>query len=100
MHHDLHEYLPEMTRREKVRTWLRFYWWPTRRWVNALASRWEERRYGPVPPLVKDRVAHHYGFVEGISACTDGPICVEHGWPLSPLVAGQSESALRDGGEA
>lgn len=31
MRHDLHEYLPEMSKWDKVKTWVEFYWWPTRR---------------------------------------------------------------------
>lgn len=89
MRHDLAEYLPEMSVRQKLATWLRFYCKLTR-WVVGPVSSWvENRRYGPVPPLVKDRVAHHFGFVEGIPPCTDGPECAEHGWPLSPLVEKQ-----------
>lgn len=88
MRHDLHEFLPEMSTRYKLATWLRFYCKLTRRWVEPLASWREERRFGPAPPFEKDRVAHHLGFVEGIPACTDGPECAAHGWPPPPVQEG------------
>lgn len=86
MRHDLAEFLPEMSNRNKLATWLRFYCKLTKFWADPLSSWLEERRFGPVPPIEKDRVAHHFGFVEGIPPCTDGPVCVAHGWPISPVV--------------
>lgn len=87
MRHDLADlWDADTTRRMKVTTWLRFYFKPTRWWVDRLVTWNDTRRFGPLPPIEKDRVAHHFGFVEGIPACTDGPVCAAHGWKLSPLV--------------
>lgn len=85
MRSDLREYLPEMTRREKVGTWLRFYFKPTRSWVDRLVMWNDRRRYGPLPREVKDRIAHHFGFVDGVPPCTDGPVCAAHGWRTMPI---------------
>lgn len=78
--------------RYKLSMWFTYYWWPTRRWMPRLSLWWgyNVRRYPKPPPFVKDRIAHHHGFVDGIPACTDGPTCAEHGWRISPLVARQS----------
>ena len=95
MAHDLAEYLPEMTWRDKLGTYLRFYCRATSWAVGPLVSRWQLWRYGPCPAFVKDHVAHHFGFVDGIPPCTDGPICAEHGWELSPLVEGQERTEWR-----
>lgn len=89
MRHDLADYLPEMSWREKLGTWLRFYCKATSWAVDPIITRLDLRRFGPLPPIEKDRVAHHFGFVEGIPACTDGPVCAAHGWPPSPLVEEQ-----------
>lgn len=83
----------EMTRREKTRTWLTYYFPPTRRWAQKLGMWWAHKvlRYPPLPPIEKDRIALHHGFVEGVPPCTDGPVCAEHGWPLSPFVTGERD---------
>lgn len=86
MRHDLAQYLPEMSVRDKVGTWLRYYFGPTHFWLEPLLRRWDLWRYGPLPPIEKDRVAHHFGFVEGVPGCTDGPLCAAHGWKPSPLM--------------
>lgn len=88
----------EMTRRHRVRMWLQWYWWPTRRWVQKLDVWWYRhvRRLPEPPPFEQDRVALHFGFVEGAPPCTDGPICAEHGWELSPLITAPSERAPSD----
>jgi hypothetical protein len=82
----------EMTRREKVKTWVAYYWWPTRRWVPTVERWWDYNvlRIPKPPPIEQDRVALHFGFVEGVPPCTDGPVCAEHGWKLSPLVEPKS----------
>lgn len=93
MKHDLLPLGP-MTRREKIKAWVSYYWWPTRRWLPKIEMWWDYNvlRYPKPPPLVKDRIARHHGFVDGVPPCTDGPVCSEHGWPLSPLVTGERSS--------
>lgn len=88
MRHDLGEFLPDMSLWERFKTWVEFYWWPTRRWMPKVSMWWAYKvlRYPPPPPLVKDRIALHHGFVDGVPPCTDGPVCAAHGWPLSPLL--------------
>lgn len=84
MRSDLREFLPDMTWRDKVVTWLRYYA-PTKRWVDRLLTWRELRKYGPMPPIEQDRVALHLGFVDGVPACSDGPVCAAHGWSVSPI---------------
>lgn len=81
MRHDLAEFLPETSRRDKFTTWLNYYWRPTRGWTAAVAMWWayNVRRYPKPPPFVLDRVAQHLGLVDGVPACTDGPRCTAHG---------------------
>lgn len=78
----------EMTWREKVNSWVTYYWWPTRRWVPIVKRWWDYNvlHIPKPPPIEQDPVALHFGFVEGVPPCTDGPVCAEHGWKLSPLV--------------
>jgi hypothetical protein len=94
MRRDLAEFLPEMSRREKVTTWFTYYWWPTRRWMPTVTLWWAYKvlRYPKPPPMALDRIAQHFGFTEGIPPCTDGPICSAHGWELSPPVTGEADA--------
>lgn len=39
------------------------------------------RRFPKPPPFNLDPIARHFGFVEGVSACS-GPICEEHEWKV------------------
>lgn len=84
MRHDM-DRLGEMTRRERLASWLRFYFRPTRRWVDGLVTWRDGRRFGPLPPIERDKVARHFGFVDGVPPCTELPECAEHGWSPSPF---------------
>ena len=79
-----------MPLREKLSTWASYYWWPTRRWWTNVAMWWgyTVRGWPKRPPFEEDPIAQHFGFIEGVPACTDGPVCAAHGWRLSPLVEG------------
>ena len=46
-------------------------------WWDKINTKYWLRKYPP-PPLIKDRVARHFGFVDGVPACTENPC--EHGW--------------------
>lgn len=85
MRHDLGEFLPDMTRREKVKTLLRFYCPITKGWADPLVSRFERWRY-PMPKPDVDTIARHFGWVEGVPHCPIGEVC-EHGWVLTQEAA-------------
>lgn len=94
MRHDLADLgYDEMSRWEKVSMWARFYFRPTRGWLPKVEEWWllRVRRYPPPPPLDQCPVALHFGFVEGVPPCTDGPVCSAHDWRLSPLVTGERD---------
>lgn len=57
MKHDLTPLGP-MTLREKVSSWVRFYWWPTRSWLPKVEASWlyHVRGYPKPPPLDQDPV--------------------------------------------
>ena len=56
-----------------------FFWWA-----------YNVRRWPRPPQLEHDRVAHHFGFVDGIDACPPEPNpCAAHGWKPSPLAGGR-----------
>lgn len=82
MHHDLDQF--DLPLWEQIKSWFTYYWWPTKRWVPKIQMRWYEHRYGPMPPLSKDRIAQHFGWAPGIPPCADGPLCLAHGWVPCP----------------
>jgi len=61
-------------------------WWDrvtTHRRISPIVLWWYYNvlRYPKPPPFAKDRIAQHFGFVDGIPACK-GPICEAHEWKV------------------
>lgn len=60
-------------------------------WWDRLYAWWgyHVRGWPKPPPFEENRVAIHFGFVEGKPGCTDGPVCAEHGWVIRPRDEGE-----------